>query len=101
MLKLYISTRKKIKTKEIFKVLIPSGLDFQVSANYSYHKGKAERGYKITFFSLNKDEFKEKIWNPLSDLLNLRCAFMKYIDYMGCVRNWPGVFTESKCKACV
>jgi hypothetical protein len=100
MLKLYISSRKKIKTKEVFKVLTNCDWDFQLSENYSYCKGIPEKGYKITFFSVNKEEFKEKIWEPLTELLNLKCGFVKYTDYMGCVRNWPGVFTESKCPSC-
>lgn len=50
MLKLYISSRKKIKTKEIFKVLTKCDWDFQLSENYSYCKGIPEKGYKITFF---------------------------------------------------
>ena len=100
MLKLYISTRKKVKMKDIFKKLTKSDTNFQIYENYSCYKGKAEKGYKITFFKLDKKDFKEKIWEPLSELLHLKCAFVKYADYMGCVKNWPGVFTETKCPSC-
>ena len=100
MLKLYISTRKKVKMKDIFKKLTKSDTNFQIYENYSYCKGKAEKGYKITFFKIDKKNFKEKIWEPLSELLDLNCAFVKYIDYMGCVKNWPGVFRKTKCKTC-
>ena len=100
MLKLYISTRKKVKMKDIFKTLTKYGEEFQISENYSCYKGKAEKGYKITFFKLDKKDFKEKIWEPLSELLDLNCAFVKYIDYMGCVKNWPGIFTETNCTSC-
>ena len=102
MLKLYISTRKKVKIATIFKTLSNNyDKNFQITVNYSYHKGKAEKGYKISFFELDKTTFRKQIWDPLSKLLNLSCAYVKYIDYMGCILNWPGVFTETKCISCL
>lgn len=97
MLKLYVSTTKKVKIKEIFKCLKKSNLDFQLYKNYSYCKGVPELGYKIVFFDLDKKDFKSKIWNGLSELLDLHCAFVKYKDYRGCISNWPGIFVESRC----
>ena len=97
MLKLYISTTKKIKIRKIFNLLTKAETDFQLSKNYSYCKGKPEYGYKIVFFDMDKKDFKSKVWNGLEKLLDLKCAFVKYKDYMGCVTNWPNVFTKTCC----
>ena len=69
-----------------------------VICTHNDEKGRV-RVYDLIPKNILKD-FKEKIWEPLSELLDLNCAFVKYIDYMGCVKNWPGVFRKTKCKTC-
>ena len=56
---------------------------------------------KVKFFNLKDEDFKEKVWNILQPKLNLECAYVKVEErYMGCIYNWPKVFTESNCKLC-
>ncbi len=59
---------------------------------------QVENGFRLLIFDLDGHEFKKEIWEPLQKRLDLKCAFVKYRDdYMGCVLNWPGVFTKSNC----
>ena len=102
MLTLYVSTDVCTTQKEIANMMAPQGVECQVSNNCSAFKVAGEcvqeNGFKIKIFNLDKEDFKEKVWNTLQSELHLRCAHVKYQDeYKGCVLNWPGVFVESRC----
>jgi hypothetical protein len=105
MSKLYISTEKNISASEIALILAQNGFECQISKNIStiQNKGKSscELGFCIVFFELDKNEFKEKVWEPLSTKLDLKCAHIEYLNkYKGCILNWPGVFTKDNCILC-
>lgn len=55
-------------------------------------------GFKLEFRDTSNSEFKDKIWPYLMQKYDLTCAFIiKEHEYMGCIRNWPNVFTSSQC----
>lgn len=57
-----------------------------------------EPGFKLKFWSITDTEFKNSVWPVLVNMLGVRCAFIvKDNQYMGCVLNWPGVFTGTNC----
>ena len=60
-----------------------------------------ENGYRLLIFDVDGITFRDQIWYEIKARLKLRCAFVQYQnDYMGCIMNWPGVFTESRCHSC-
>ena len=60
-------------------------------------KGKIEKGVSITLFDILESEFKENVWDPLRESIDISCAFVDSPAYRGCSTNWPGVFAESNC----
>ena len=55
-------------------------------------------GFCIKTLDVESMLYKEKVWEPLKKLLNLKCGFIKKEDeYMGCILNWPNVFRTSQC----
>lgn len=101
MIKLYISSPVLTSPLDITQKLARSNIEFQVYENYSSictkKQSAIEKGYYIKFFDLQPREFKTKVWNKLAKDLKLRCAHVISDDYKGCILNWPGVFTTSKC----
>tara|TARA_Y100000389_G_C17323008_1_gene444056 strand:- start:582 stop:911 length:330 start_codon:yes stop_codon:yes gene_type:complete len=102
MSKLFISSDKNISTSEIALMLAEEGFECQISKNISTIKNEDkfsyELGFCITFLDLDKKDFKEKVWEPLSKRLDLKCAHIEYLNkYKGCVLNWPGVFSKDNC----
>lgn len=98
MIKLYISSAVKIKTKTIVKKLLEQGVNSQVSSNYSSHLGKIEFGYKLTIFDVTEDNFKKDVWDVLLKLTDIKCGFIKYNQqYIGCTSEWAPVFTHNRC----
>ena len=74
-----------------------SSVEHCISSTYN-----VEKGLNIIFFDTTKDNFKDNfkniIWPFLKSTFDLNCAFVKYNqEYMGCILNWPGVFTKSNC----
>ena len=57
-----------------------------------------EAGAHIIVHDIDGKKFRDTVWPDLRDAYQLKCAFVRYNnDYMGCIRNWPGVFVESQC----
>lgn len=103
MITLNISTSKKHSKNEILEIFTNNNVECQIIETISSIKGspkyKSEKGYSIKIFDLDKNDFKIKIWEPLVFLLDLKCAFIIVENqYMGCIRNWPGVFTQTNCQ---
>jgi hypothetical protein len=102
MIELYISSHKSTSRLELAKLL--QHTECQITDNYSsvicpgQTQNVIEQGYYIKFFDIKPDDFKEKVWNIIQPILELKCAYVKAdSDYMGCVLNWPVVFTPSNC----
>lgn len=71
----------------------------QITKNYSFVEeiNTSEDGFYIKIFNIDNIEC-TRIWNLLKYRLNLKCAFVKKDDeYMGCILNWPNVFTGTNC----
>jgi|TARA_Y100000389_G_C17310266_1_gene437607 hypothetical protein len=105
MIELFISTLVVTNSYEIARLMGEQYLECQVYSNVSSvitnNIISIENGYHIKFFNLKDEDFKEKVWNILQPKLNLECAYVKVDErYMGCIYNWPKVFTESNCKLC-
>jgi len=104
MIDLYLSTSKKITSERLLDELVKNEVECQIYDNVSSMRscGKPykEKGFYLKLSSSVTDEtFREKVWDCLVKLLDIKCAYVKYEDkYMGCVMNWPGVFVESKCE---
>ena len=103
MLTLNISSHIDIPETELTKLFADKKIACQVTkttnsvpnADGTY---RVEKGYRLLIFDTDGATFRDTVWNDLKDKLALRCAFVKYRDsYMGCVMNWPGVFTKSNC----
>jgi hypothetical protein len=57
-----------------------------------------EAGFHILIFNVQPDEFRFKVWGPLTNLMPVECAHVDTPDYKGCLSNWPGgLFVESQC----
>ena len=100
MIELWISSEVETSAKEIATKLSLQDVECQVTPNYSANKDRQlEDGYHIKIFQMDEGlEFKDKVWNVLQPWLNLKCAFVKVENkYMGCVLNWPTVFTKTNC----
>ena len=105
MIDLYISSLIPTTNYIIAKLMNDQGIKCQVYSNISSiikdGKKAVEDGYHIKIFNLKPCDFREKVWNILQKELKLICAFVKEDNtYMGCVYNWPKIFTNSKCGAC-
>ena len=98
-------TFNNVKNNEM--VVSPNG----IQRHYNYMI-KYEHGFKIKVFinellikqtgddigTLDGLKFKELVWNPLCQALDLQCAFVIQSDkYMGCILNWPDIFRPSAC----
>ena len=71
--------------------------DCQITRTTSIVNSKEEHGVIIKFFKTNQNEIK-KIWEKLKKCFNLKCAFVQHDSYyMGCILNWPGVFSKNNC----
>ena len=71
----------------------------QITKNYSFveETNTSEHGFYIKIFKIDNMEC-TRIWYLLKSRLKLKCAFVKKDDeYMGCILNWPNVFTETNC----
>tara|TARA_Y100000389_G_C17260642_1_gene412835 strand:- start:136 stop:510 length:375 start_codon:yes stop_codon:yes gene_type:complete len=105
MIKLYISTSIPTSCKEIATILGNNKIDCQIYNNSSAiiknNCFNIEKGYYIKILDpeFKIQNFKTKIWKPLSRKLHLKCAYVISPDFKGCVKNWPGVFTKSNCSA--
>ena len=119
MTTLYVSTpNSQITPMYIAQLIATENIECQVSCNVSTidlskqtikkRKRKRKRnsccnmnieyGFKIKIFDLEKEDFKEKVWNKLSKFLGIKCAHIKYKnEYRGCVLNWPDVFVKNNC----
>ena len=102
MTTLYISTVVPTTKEAVATMIAQQGVECQVYENCSSYQVEngtvCELGYKIKLFDLEKEDFKEKVWDILEDRLNLTCAHVKYRDeFRGCVQNWPKVFVKSRC----
>ena len=77
------------------------GTAVRIVHNVSVRKtGEIEHGYAISFEreTFDRETFKEQVWEPLKTRCSLTCAFVKVPDeYMGCIYNWPEVFSPSLC----
>lgn len=103
MIVLNISSHIDIPDKEVLSIFIEKKISCQLTKTISSvpdKKGefRMENGYHILIFEIDGLRFKKDIWTSLEKKLELRCAYVQYNnEYMGCVRNWPGVFVKSKC----
>jgi len=97
MIDIYVSSIEKVGLEELSNILFSKRIECQIYENKSCLKKGIEKGYNIKIFNLDKLEFKEKVWNLLSQVLNVKCGYVISDDYKGCILNWPDVFTESKC----
>jgi len=71
----------------------------QITKNFSFTEktNTSEDGFYIKIFKIDNIECTH-IWNLLKSRLNLKCAFViKDDEYMGCILNWPNVFTKTNC----
>jgi hypothetical protein len=88
--------------EKIIKLFTKNNIECQLiktksSVKYS-NLHEIENGFQIKMFKIEPIFFKEHIWSNLKKMMNLKCAFVKYDEeYMGCVLNWPNVFTNSNC----
>ena len=104
MITLNISSKINISTHELTEFYTSKGIKCQITETISSVPDETgnfivERGFSILIFDIEGPQFKKEIWDTLQIKLDLKCAFVKYReDYMGCVLNWPGVFTESNCQ---
>ena len=103
MTTLYISTAISTNKEDVATMIANQGVECQVYENCSAYTEKNkcahhELGFKIKLFNLERDDFKEKVWDTLATKLDLTCAHIKYRDeFRGCVLNWPKVFVKSQC----
>ena len=107
MIILNISSVNHVDDKELIKMFVELKIECQVIKSKSSVKCinntfTIEDGYKINIFTdIDGKIFKETVWKKLKDLMIIDCAFIQYNnEYMGCILNWPGVFTKSHCKKC-
>ena len=93
---LYVSSTVHTSARKISELLT---VQCQITNNISRTKsGSLEQGYHIKLIDFDRANFKREVWEPLKDLLGIKCAFVKDEDYyMGCVLNWPSVFVRSRC----
>lgn len=55
-------------------------------------------GFYIKLINITGTNFKELVWDALKDPFVLNCAYVNvYGGYSGCIKDWPNVFTKSKC----
>ena len=103
MITLNISSNIEISQIELTQIFVDKKIKCQItktisSAPDSDGNYRIENGYRFLIFDIDGVTFRDEIWNEIKDKLELKCAFVKYRDdYMGCVMNWPGVFTKSNC----
>ena len=103
MITLNISSNIDISDSELTKIFIDKKIKCQITKTLSSvpdSEGnyRIENGYRFLIFDIDGVTFRENIWETLKTQLDLQCAFVKYRDdYMGCILNWPGVFTKSNC----
>jgi hypothetical protein len=107
MITLNISSTTNIDEKELLNIFLKLKIGCQILKSKSSIKCinntfTIEDGYKIYIFDdIGGAEFKETIWTDLKKLMLIDCAFIQYKnEYMGCILNWPGVFTPSNCTIC-
>jgi len=98
MIDIYVSSIIKLESEELSNLLFSKRIECQIYENKSCLKKGIENGYNIKIFNLDNLEFKEKVWNLLSNVLNVKCAYVITEDYKGCILNWPDVFTKNKCE---
>ena len=106
MIDLYVSTSVSSNAFEIATLMGAQKLECQIYTNVSSVVTKdstfVEQGYHIRFFNLKDTDFKTKVWEILQPKLDLTCAYVKVDNrYMGCIYNWPRIFTESKCRCSI
>lgn len=107
MITLNISSNIKYSNLEddIYQIFVAENIECQLIKTKSVvkydKKSKIETGFILKIFNLEPIKFKEFIWTKLKKLMNLTCAFIQYNnEYMGCILNWPGVFTNNNCHSC-
>lgn len=106
MITLYISSCKDISDIELVSIFKKEKIKCQVTktlnTNIDNDNFIIENGYKILIFDIDGVTFKDRVWSSLKKNLDIKCGFVKYRnEYMGCVLNWPGVFTKSNCLGCM
>lgn len=103
MLTLNLSSEACMTSDELLNLFIELKLECQIIETKSCvkcgHGFRAEDGYIIKIFGdIDGDVFKQKVWSRLKEAMKIKCAFVRYKDeYMGCILNWPGVFTKTNC----
>ena len=98
----YITNNSHLDILKFFQSNNISVQVFNTGSTVKYNKKyKIENGLLIKLFDLSTDDFKNIVWPYLKDKYKLNCAYVKYTDkYMGCILNWPNVFTKSNCQIC-
>ena len=96
---LYISSSSNISITDLAELLHKQEVECMITQNASVTPKVIETGFEIKLFNIEKEKFKEKVWDLLQPLMNLECAHVIYRDeYRGCVLNWPDIFDKSNCK---
>lgn len=98
MIELYFSTKLYVKPFYIIQKLAYHQVECQIYNNLSTTNNfYIENGFYLKIFNIIPELFKEKIWEPLQDDLQLQCAYVITDNYKGCLLDWPGIFRKSKC----
>ena len=99
MFVLYISSSSNVSITELAEKLHKQEVECMITQNFSVTPELIETGFEIKLFNLEKENFKEKVWDLLQPLMDLKCAHVIFRDeYRGCVLNWPGIFDKNNCK---
>ena len=75
-------------------------VECKITENVTVNKdGKIRQGYTIEIVGdIPNEIFLNEIWFPLRSELKLECARIhEHGKYMGCILNWPGMFTANRC----
>ena len=103
MIDLHISSDINISETELTSIFVQKKIQCEItkttsSVRTSHGNYRIETGYRLLIFDIDGVTFRDLVWKEIKRKLNLKCAFVKYRDdYMGCIMNWPGVFTETNC----
>ena len=96
MIELRIS-QEHLDIEQIVNLFAENFIDCECYNYLASVKGKKEKGIRIIFFDIDEKSFLKDIWEPLLSITKITCGFVSCETYKGCTRNWPDVFTPSKC----
>jgi len=91
---LYVCSKATAPPEAILEI-VPTNCE--ITATLTKLQTHPEAGFRIKLFDISDSQL-QFLWAKLRKLLGLDCAYVEAPpEYLGCIKNWPGLFRPSLC----